>query len=526
VATGGVGWARTLRSLEVRLRARGLTGSEAFDLLLPALEARAGGAATGVDEELFAVVSAVPQVAGDDLLGLAYEHFLSDVYKGERGQYFTPPPLCRLLWSRLPLQPGEVVLDPTCGSGGLLLPVASVGAELRGFDLDGRLARLAKVNLRLLGVDADIRRLDFFREPPEPVDVVVANPPFSVALDDPDLALAHRGLAGPRGVSSDVVFLSALRGWVRPGGRAGVVVPWSVVANPSLGRLRAHVLDAFEVEAVVALPEGVFRPFGGATGRAGVLWLRRRGGPGPAVGTWYRSVRDPGWDVRSRRFRPTSGAELEAAVRGEGFVHLPGVGFAPVAARAEGVRLDELATVVSERGRAAAGVDLGDVDGLSGELVPREVVRTRRLPLVRPGDVVFSRLRPELGIVGIHGGAAVVSGSAEWIVLRPAAHARWLRHALRTPVFRRDLPLTGQTRPRTTLEAVRSAWVPAPRPEVRAAVDEASAALAAWHRIARAGLEALQAAVDAHAAGAIDDDALLERTRAVLPSAPKDPTAR
>jgi hypothetical protein len=139
---------------------------------------------------------------------------------------------------------------------------------------------------------------------------------------------------------------------------------------------------------------------------------------------------------------------------------------------------------------------------------------------------VFSRLRPELGIVGIHGGAAVVSGSAEWIVLRPAAHARWLRHALRTPVFRRDLPLTGQTRPRTTLEAVRSAWVPAPRPEVRAAVDEASAALAAWHRIARAGLEALQAAVDAHAAGAIDDDALLERTRAVLPSAPKDPTAR
>lgn len=495
-------WGRALRAAEDRLRARGLTGAQAFDALLPALEALTAGRVPD-DPELAAVLGRPPDV--DGVLGLAYERLLPDVYKASRGQFFTPPPLARLLWSRLPPPaPALSVLDPTCGAGGLLAP--GVGAALRGVEIDPRLARLCAVHLRAVGAQATVTCGDVFQLHPEPADIVVANPPFSVPLADPELVRRHRAFAGPRGVPSDVVFLASLREWLVPGGLAAVVVPWSVLANPSTQALRDALVAAFEVDAVVALPEGVFRPFGGAAGRAAVVWLRRRRRPGRALAPQFRAITDPGWDVRSLRLKPTTSAEVADAVAGRGFTQLRGR-FVPLTA-ALGPPLHELASLRAERGRHPHTADLSDADPLSGDLHPRERAPARRLPTVRPGDLAFSRLRPELGVVALHAGELPVTGSGEWIVLRPRAHPRWLRHALRTPAFVRGLPTTGQTRPRAAAGDVLGACVPAPAPAVRAVVDEVSGELAAAHRRAAAALRALQAAVDAHAEGALDDDGL------------------
>ncbi len=500
---GASRWSRALRTCEERLRARGLTGSEAFDALLPALEVVAGGAGPA-DRALLDELAQAEPPRREDVLGLAYERFFPEVYKGGLGQYFTPPALARVVWSRLRAGPQDVVLDPTCGSGGLLAPAVDTGAELRGIEVDPRLARLATLQLRLLGAEPRVRRADVFTEPPEPVEVVVSNPPFSVVLDDPEVVAAHRDLAGPRGVTSDHVLLAGLHRWVRPGGTAAVIVPWSVLANRSGAAVRERLRGAFEVEAVLALPEGVFRPFGGAAGRAAVVWLRRRERAGKGLRPWFRTLSDPGWDVRSRHLRFTSDAEVEAVVRGDGFVRSPAGRFLPAPAPTPGRPVHDLASVVTERGRMTTVADLGDVDPQSGDLRPRVAVPARRVPVIRPGDVAFSRLRPELGVVAVHAGPEPVSGSAEWLVLRPHAWPRWLRHALRTPTFARSLPTTGQTRPRAPAEAVLTAPVPTPPDDVCALVDRASARLAEQHRRAAEGLRALQEAVDAHAAGQLD----------------------
>lgn len=494
-------WASALRSAEDRLRARGLTGVQAFQALLPSLEAVAAGGSAGPGlADLFADL---PPARAEDVLGLAYERFLPEVYKGRLGQYFTPPPLGALLWAHLPpVGPGDVVLDPTCGAGGLLVPAAASGARLVGMDIDPGLARLAAVQLRRLGVVAEISVGDAFRTPIAPADRVVANPPFSVPIRDPEIRRRHAAFAGPRGVPSDVVFLARLGDWVREGGWAAVVVPWSVVANPSQAVVREALAAAFSIERVVGLPEGVFRPFGGAAGRAAVLWLRRIAGA-PLRPRW-RAIGDPGWDVRSRHLRLRPGADIEAAVRGEGFTRLSGR-WVPAAGGA-GPPLSALARPATARGRRAHTLDLSQVDPISGDTRPTERAPARAGPVLHDGDLAFSRLRPELGVVALHRGPPV-TGSGEWIVLR-APHPRWLRHALRTPSFVRALPTTGQTRPRAASADVWAAPVPAPPPEVRAAVHAASAALAARHRAAAEGLSRLQAAVDAHAAGDLDDEGL------------------
>jgi SAM-dependent methyltransferase len=456
---------------------------------------------------------------------LAYERFLSDLYKGERGQYFTPPPLARLLWSRLPDPAGRTVLDPTCGSGGLLAPIARSGARLVGVEVDGRLVRLARAQLRLLGAAPDLLRADVFRVDLRPADVIVANPPFSVRLTDPEVLAAHRPLVGARSLSSDVALLARLAGWLVPGGHAAVVVPWSVVANPTHAETRRRLLADFEVEAVLGLPEGVFRPFGGATGRAAIVWLRRGSGPRHPSRAWFRTLTDPGWDVRSRHLRFTDPAEREAVARGEGFERLPPDHLVPGrSGDGPGRPVSSHAHLVGERGRPANVADLSDLDPVSGDLRPRsDVAPQRRAPVIRAGDVVFARLRPALGVVGVHPGGPPIAGSPEWIVLRPARWPRWLRHALRTPTFRRALPTAGQTRPRTTVDAVLGAVLPAPSEPVRAIVDAVSASLAERHRRASAGLRQLQAAVDAHAAGEIDDDALAAVARGLQGAA--GPTA-
>lgn len=178
-----------LRVAEERLRARGLTGAAAFGVLLDGLRHRLGDPIP-IDDELQSLVSQLPIDGSHDLLGLSYEHFFPDQFKAVRGQYFTPPPLVDLVLSRLDVN-GRDLLDPTCGAGGFLLRAARLGARVRGVEIDPALTDLARINLRLARQAGDVENADWFRADPRPAEVVVANPPFSMELRDPELLAAY-----------------------------------------------------------------------------------------------------------------------------------------------------------------------------------------------------------------------------------------------------------------------------------------------------------------------------------------------
>lgn len=515
-----------LRRAEDALRAQGLTGGRAFEVLLGALRAHLGDDHPP-DPRSAGLLDGVP-TDGVDLLGLAYERFFADLFKGSRGQFFTPPPLVEFVLALANVGPGDDVLDPTCGSGGFLVRAAARGAAVRGIERDPLLADLASINLRLGGNAGDVRCADFFAADPVPADVVVANPPFSVAITD--RAVLDRYALGrdrDRAVS-DALFAEALGGWVRPGGRAAVILPWSAIANRGAAPVRAILDEAFVREAVVSLPEGVFRPFGGAAGRAAVVVLRRR--PAAERATRYAEVVDPGWDPRRSQFISTPGREFEALVEGCGWTDIDG--WLPLRQRAGGAtrplrEIAGLSTAVIDRKRPGdyQAVDLADVDRVTGEVISGAVVPGAELvgakTAIAVGDVLVSKLRPELGTIGVAArpiaGDQPMVGSSEWVALASEL-PHFVAHALKTPAWRGSLAVTdGQTRPRTTRDAVLASDVAWPGDALARQIEGVAAAIHHERRALRARLVALQAAMDAFAAGSLDEKGLQTAVDALTP---------
>lgn len=514
---------------EHRLRARGLTGAQAFDALLPALESAVGGDGPPPgDPELVALSGAMVDALGAgggadvDLLGLAYERFFADLFKGLRGQFFTPGPIGGLLVAGLAGAlggcRGRSVLDPTCGSGGLLVHAARAGASVRGIELDPRLARLAAVNVRLAGGGRDrVATADFFAADPgedAPFDGIVANPPFSVPIEDPAVLDRYAcGRARAR-VVSDRLFVEAIARWVRPGGAAAIVLPFSVLANPSWADVRARIDADWARLRVCALPEGVFRPFGGAAGRAVLLWLVRRGGDLAERPTLYAALADPGYDVRSTRMRPTRPDELAALVESTG-EHREHGGWTALAdgawtpdRSAGGVAVGQLARVRRERAVDPVWVaDLADADRSTGEVLPVAASPGGPRYRIDPGDVLVAQLRPNLGNVALAPDVdGACGGSPEWIVLEPARVGAFLTHALRTPTWRASLPVAhGQTRPRIGPDAVLASAIRWPGDAVAERIHAVSSRVHAERRRLRAVLVDVQGAVDRFAAGEIDE---------------------
>ena len=204
-------------------------------------------------------------------VGLLYTGMMPAKLRAERGAYYTPPALCeRLLdqatragvaWS------SATVLDPACGGGAFLAPVArrmadhaqdrsaeavvsDIERRLVGFEVDPFAAWLSQVFVDVVLSDvcrAAGRRLrpivrvcDSLEQTPsgEPFDLVVGNPPYGRVKLPPRLrsrfARSLFGHANLYGVFTDL----ALR-LVRPaGGVVAYVTPTSFLAGEYFKALR------------------------------------------------------------------------------------------------------------------------------------------------------------------------------------------------------------------------------------------------------------------------------------------------
>ena len=134
----------------------------------------------------------------DDILGDAYEylmrHFASESGKS-KGQFYTPAEVSRIKAQVLEIDQeatsaDTTVCDPTCGSGSLLLKVASLArtpVTLYGQEKDAATSGLARMNMILHGnPTATIWQGNTIADPKlmegdqlKQFDFVVANPPFS-----------------------------------------------------------------------------------------------------------------------------------------------------------------------------------------------------------------------------------------------------------------------------------------------------------------------------------------------------------
>ncbi len=56
-----------------------------------------------------------------DIKGKVFQKFFADFFKGTAGQYFTPLNIVRFMVECFDIRQDDLVLDPSCGSGGFLL---------------------------------------------------------------------------------------------------------------------------------------------------------------------------------------------------------------------------------------------------------------------------------------------------------------------------------------------------------------------------------------------------------------------
>jgi type I restriction enzyme M protein len=128
-----------------------------------------------------------------DTLGRVYEYFLARFASAEGksgGQFYTPTHVVRVLVEMLAPYKGRVY-DPCCGSGGMFVQsekfieahAGRVGdISIYGQESNYTTWRLAKMNLAIRGIDAQITHGDTFhndRHPDLKADYVLANPPFN-----------------------------------------------------------------------------------------------------------------------------------------------------------------------------------------------------------------------------------------------------------------------------------------------------------------------------------------------------------
>ncbi len=276
--------------------------------------------------------------ADRDAIGDAFEVFIGPALRGTEGQFFTPRNVVKMMVEILDPKPGEQIIDPACGSGGFLITAlahvwAGVQAEakrknwserqrikrevevatdcFRGIDKDAFLAKVCKAYMALIGDGRGGVFCENSLLPPtdwHPVaqskvqmgqfDVVLTNPPFGAKIPIKGAAVLSQYELGYKWArdkatkqptqsthleekrSPQILFLERCLQFLKPGGRMGIVLPESILGNPSYEYLVAFIQRHTLVRGIVTMPEPLFKTSGkgGTHTKVAVLFLEKRNG--------------------------------------------------------------------------------------------------------------------------------------------------------------------------------------------------------------------------------------------------------
>jgi type I restriction enzyme M protein len=217
--------------------------------------------------------------------GDIYEQVLTDLQSaGNAGEYYTPRAVTAFMVDRIDPHPGEILLDPACGTGGFLTCairhmrdryVKKVEDEqhmqegLRAVEKKQLPHMLCVTNMLLHGIEnpSFVRHDNTLARPyisytqSDRVDIVLTNPPFGGREED--------------GIESNFpkhfqtretadLFLALIIRILKADGRAAVVLPdGSMFGEGVKTRLKEQLMDECNLHTIVRLPNSVFKPYAG-----------------------------------------------------------------------------------------------------------------------------------------------------------------------------------------------------------------------------------------------------------------------
>jgi type I restriction enzyme M protein len=269
---------------------------------------------------------------GVDIKGDMYEYLLSKLAQsGTNGQFRTPRHIIDLIVALVDPQPGKRICDPACGTAGFLISAYNHilrdntkpadlsrglvdGGQLKpaqwkfmeehaftGFDNDANMVKIAILNLYLHQLEK--AHIEFHNPltttkggqyPGQLFDVILANPPFAGKIQKESI-LADIGLETR---DTELLFLKWFMDHLANGGRAGVIVPNGVLFGSGKAdkKVRELLLTTCDLQAVIALPSGVFKPYSGV-GTAVFIFEKGR----PTESVWFYELTADGLSLDDKR---------------------------------------------------------------------------------------------------------------------------------------------------------------------------------------------------------------------------------
>lgn len=245
-----------------------------------------------------------------DIITDAFEVFTGYSLKGEQGQFFTPKNVVRLMINAVDPQLNDVIIDPSCGSGGFLIESLKylwhkvdlqakelewedsaiieekkeIGIKnIRGIEKDAFLTKVAKSYMAILGDGkGGIFCEDSLEDPKnwkdktkqliklDSMDVCLANPPFGKdikvtgkeKLSQYELAKNKNGKFVSEGNPSTLFFERDLQ-LLKDGGYLGIILPETYFHAPSKKSFR-DFFKKHNVKWIIDLPHNTFRPHNNA----------------------------------------------------------------------------------------------------------------------------------------------------------------------------------------------------------------------------------------------------------------------
>ncbi|MEH0471803.1 N-6 DNA methylase [Streptomyces sp. B21-097] len=246
--------------------------------------------------------------------------------------YFTPHDIARLMVGVAAPQDGHRVLDPVCGSAGLLVESHRYVRErvglnptmsLVGKEQHAHTSQVAHMNLAVRGIEALVFAPgDSLAEPEaDPCDIVLANLPFNQPAWAPENRKDRHSREGrwdrpsidprwpdeppPKGSANSAWILHIAHALARQGRAAFLMADIAAKSlQPATRKLRERLVRDDIVECVIALPPRVF----GHTDATACLWvLNKDKSPRPGWGSVDR--RGQVLFINARRaFEPVPGS--------------------------------------------------------------------------------------------------------------------------------------------------------------------------------------------------------------------------
>lgn len=273
--------------------------ANSYDLRVYSLRVPGYKRSRGVfDDPIRASAAAVSKIASSletydftnsdlDLKARAFQKVFTPAARSGMGQYFTPLSVIKFIVGALAPNSNDLIIDPFSGSGHFLsesidyVRAHETGSpalmdfayhKLHGIEKSERMVRIAMTDMRLHGdghsnircTDALLPFSSYSDVSESSFDIVMTNPPFGSILQSDSYSYLGKFelLEGKSRIPLEVLGLERSIQLLQTGGRLGIVIPESILANKTNSYVRDWLMRKVKIRAIVSLPLATFAPFG------------------------------------------------------------------------------------------------------------------------------------------------------------------------------------------------------------------------------------------------------------------------